>query len=466
MGEPTLEILDGVHCKANKYARPVVKKCLSYKATTWKRGRYGQRNQEVVKQYLITGKTGSAGTFLTGLLPRVKKYCKDKGFKIKIKGSYEKIKPSRGPTLKGITFRSDQAEALAAIEKIPRGIIVHPTGSGKTIIAMGIFSMFPKTKRLFLCHTKDLINQALDELNIYKFKNVFVMGGGYKANIKDVAKTEGAILLSTIQTFAGLDVDDYIDLFDVTIVDEVHHVNDKKSQYGKVMESNLSPRKYGLTATKPTTDRESLTNEGFFGPVIAELSLEEGIESGILAVPKINLVPISYNFKINKKCHNTYKNFYKFGVVQNKERNKLIVSETNISLKNDKITLIVIERTEHGKILQKMFKKTLGINVPFVQGSTDRAKRLRVKKRLQKGRLKIAICSKVWREGINIPSLNHVILAVGMKEEKMVLQTIGRGLRTAKGKRELKFTDFLDPYRYLAEHTVLRMQIYKKKGWI
>ena len=67
---------------------------------------------------------------------------------------------------------------------------------------------------------------------------------------------------------------------------------------------------------------------------------------------------------------------------------------------------------------------------------------------------------------MNVPALNHIVNACGMKEEKMLMQIIGRGLRIAKGKRELKFSDFLDPYKYLAEHTVRRMQVYKKKGWL
>lgn len=466
MGKPIIEILDSVHCKANKYARPLIKKALVYKQVQWKRGRFGARKQQIEKQYLITGRQGTSGTFLAGLLPRIKKYCKKKNIRITIKGEHEFFDYEKEPKLKGITFREDQMQALNVVKKKSRGIIVHPTGSGKTIVALGIFSMFPTAKRLFLCHTKDLIMQTLAEFKKYGFINVFVIGAGFKDNINDVVKTDGAILLATIQTFANLDIKQYIDVFDVTIVDEVHHVNNKKSQYGKVMEANLSPRKYGFTATMPTKTRQSLTNEGFFAGIIAELTLQEAKEKGILAPLKLNLVSVEYSVNINKKSDNTYSKFYKYGIVKNRKRNKLIVTETNNELKKGNITLVVVEKTEHGKIIQKMFKKYLNIKVPFVRGSTERNRRVRLKKRLQKGRLKIAICSKVWREGINIPSLNHVVLAIGMKEEKMVLQTIGRGLRTAEGKRELKFTDFLDPYRFLADHTVQRLQVYKKEGWL
>ena len=76
------------------------------------------------------------------------------------------------------------------------------------------------------------------------------------------------------------------------------------------------------------------------------------------------------------------------------------------------------------------------------------------------------IASAIWNEGVNIPSLNHIINAVGGKARISVEQIPGRGLRTSKGKTTVRITDFLDPYRYLAEHTVRRLQIYVELGWI
>lgn len=467
MGKPIIKVLDSVHCKANKEAREIIvkSKCLQYTESKWKKERYGRRTATQTKHHLIQGRKGSGGQFLTGLLPRVK--SKTRGIKIVgLENATEWITTLRRPKVGDIQFRPDQMTALHVARNTNRGVILFPTGSGKTIIALGIMSMFPRHRTLFLCHTKDLIQQTAAELKEFKFKNVFIMGGGYKTDIRKVKKTKGAILVATIQSFSKLEMDDYVNLFDITIVDEVHHVNKKNSQYGKIMERNLSPRKYGFTATMSTKTHESLVNEGFFGKVIAQLSLEEGIQSGILAKPNLNLIPVEYNPRINIKSKNTYSKFYKFGVIRNKKRNLAIINEVNIELKKGNITLIVIDRTEHGEKLKKLFKKTIGLKVPFVQGSTKRGRRLRVKNKLQSGQIKVAICSKVWREGINIPSLNHIVNACGMKEEKAVLQTIGRGLRTTENKTVLKFTDFLDPYRYLAEHTIQRMQVYKKKGWI
>ena len=417
---------------------------------------------------MVTGRAGTAGTFLTGLLPRIKLFCKQKNIDILITGeeNIEVLPPTKKPKLNGIVFRPDQKKALRAVRKYNTGRVVFPTGSGKTIIACGIIAMFDGYRVLFLCHTKDLIEQTLEQFKKYfANRDIFIIGAGYKTKWGTVKKSESPILLATIQSFSKLEPKDYTAFFDITIVDEVHHLSSRKSQYGKVMERNLSPRKYGLTATIPTKQKEILINEGFFGETIAELSIKKGVKKGIIAKPKINLIPVPPQASIIKISGGKYKNYYIYGIVKNKKRNMLICREVQRSLKRGETTLIIIDRTEHGFEIQSLLKQNK-IHAPFVYGATDKVEREKAKNSLIKRKTKVVICSKVWKEGINIPSLNHIINAAGMKEEKGVLQTLGRGLRTTKNKKTVRLTDFLDCYKYLAEHTVQRMQVYVKQGWI
>lgn len=464
MPVPQITILDAVHCKANKEARSLLLPLLKYKTTVWKKSTFGGRHPQVVTSHLITGRQGTAGTFLTGLLFRIKK---ELGNKIEIIGREEKINPTKKPNLPKIIFRSDQRKVFRAVRRYQRGKILMPTGSGKTIIALGIISMFPQCRILFLCHTIDLIEQTKIEFEKYFKSKVYVIGGGYKTNWSKIHNLKKVFVLSTIQSFAKISVDQYIDFFDITIIDEEHRLNNLKSQYGKVMSSNLSPRRYGLTATEPTGQQEILINEGLLGPTIAELTIREGVEAGIIAKPIIVLLPIPFQQEIKIRCGNKYADFYRYGIVENKTRNSLIVKEIRKRLKKKEIILIMIEHTEHGYILQKMLKYILNnINIPFVHGGTDKLIRLKTKENLKTGKLKVAICSRVWKEGINIPSLNCIINACGYKEEKGVIQSIGRGLRVTKTKKTVTLIDFLDPYPYLAEHSIQRIQIYIKQRWL
>ena len=466
MGKYVIEVLDAVHCRANKHARQVIKRCLSYKEVAWKRARFG-REQKIEKHHLITGREGTSGLFLTGLLPRIKAYCKKRKIRLTITTEEQEGREIiRRPKVKDITFRPDQEAALGAVRRHHRGKIVFPTGTGKTIIALGIISMFPNYRILILCHTKDLVQQLKDELGAHGYNKIQIVGAGYKVkNIKRLFQKDSVIVIGTIQSFSKIDVKHYRAFFDLTIVDEVHHVNSRSSQYGKVMTNNLSPRRYGLTATEPTKAKEILINEGFFGPTIAKLTEAEGIEKGIIAEPIVNLISVPYDMKINQKCKYRYGLLYDYGIVKNRARSQMTVAEAIKTANKGQTVLIVIERTEHGKKLKTMLKYK-GIRAPFIHGGTDMAIRNKTKKKLNDKKVKIVICSKVWKEGINIPTLNHIINAVGMKEEKQVRQAIGRGFRTAEGKTTIKLTDFLDPYRYLAEHSILRIQIYAKEGWL
>jgi superfamily II DNA or RNA helicase len=87
-----------------------------------------------------------------------------------------------------------------------------------------------------------------------------------------------------------------------------------------------------------------------------------------------------------------------------------------------------------------------------------------VKEALQAKEIKCVIATTVWREGINIPSLGCIINACGGKSEIVTLQAIGRGLRTSEGKDRILVVDFLDPYKYLAQHAIMRIQTYVETG--
>lgn len=466
MGKPVITILDAVHAKANAEARKAIRGALAYRSVVWTRNRRtGRRDQIIQTSHLITGRKGTGGTFLAGLMPRVLKYAEKNKLRISVIDDSELCPPTARPKLNGITFRADQKKALRAVRRRQRGKIVFPTGSGKTIIAAGIISMFPRCRTLFLCHTKDLLFQSMHAFERFGFQ-VIVYGGGYKLdNLDKIFRQSKCLMLATVQSFSKIPPEKYIAFFDMIIVDEVHHVNSKDSQYGKILEHNLAPRRYGLTATVPTDRKQILVNEGFFGPTIARLTVEEGIEIGVIAKPRINIIPVPYDVRMNKRCRGQFQKYYEYGVVKNRVRNKLIADQVIETTKAGETVLTIIERKEHGKLLQKMLKLK-GVRVPFIYGDTDKVTRSRTLERLQSRKIKAVICSRVWKEGINIPSLNHIINAVGLKEEKAVLQAAGRGLRTTEEKTTVKITDFLDPYKYLAEHSVSRMTVYIKKGWL
>jgi len=457
-----ISIQDSVLCKADKGLIPHIIPCLKYSRSRWKEGPYAKK-EIVTPAYFIHQKSGF---FLTGLLPRVCSFLLMKDIPFALKDSYEQLIPTKKPQLKGVQLRPDQQRLIENCVTNQRGIILSPTRSGKTVVAMGLMSMFPKAKILFLCNTLDIINQTIAELKRFNFQDVAKLGGGSKEWIGK------RIVVSTIQTFIKQDPYIYSDYFDITIVDEAHHCtgtwnSNKKtvnSQYGTVMCYSNSPVKIGFTATLPTTKVQLLSLEGLIGPVIGEVTQEESIKLKITMKPKMQLIPVPYNKTIasNRK----YADLYRCGIVDNRIRNRLIAKCVKTKVEQGSTVLVMVKEIQHGLNIQDIALQVFGIDITFVQGATDADTRQQTKDAFIKRHLKAVISTAVWREGVNIPSLNCTINAIGGKSEVMTLQAVGRGLTKMEGKVVAEIIDFLDPYKYLAEHCIYRLAIYSKNDWI
>jgi len=453
--KPIIEILDAVHCRADKTLRLEIYNSLSYKDVNFQPARFGTKSKVQTRSFIDR----RSGLFLTGLLPRVQTFLTNRKIKFKTtKSPIEKVQTSKY-SMKAV-LRPYQKTALQEILSKQRGVVKAPTGSGKTIIVLAACSVFRDYRILFLCHTKDLLQQTTDEAKKYLPEmRLQIIGGGMSKEFDEDAD----IVLATIQSFAKIPPENYMDYFGAIIVDECHHVNDRDSQFGIVLQHCIAPVKLGFTATLPEKTKDKLALEGIIGPILSEYSTTDGIKDGFLATPKITMIPIptTQSISLNRK----YKDIYKEGIVNNRLRNGRIIQATGDRVANGKSVLIMVKEVEHGDIIHDLLKKSK-IKSVFIWGSTKGEQRKETKMALSNKKIKVVISTTIWREGINIPSLDVVLNACGGKSEVMTLQAIGRGFRTAKGKDSVELIDFLDPYRYLAEHCIQRLNIYYKEKWI
>ncbi len=451
-----ITVLNPVHCQIDKKYVPIIKPCLKYRASWFKRNKYGGGSTKYYDSFFIDK---DSGQFLSGFLPRVIKYCDDKNISIEIEDTNKSIFDGviENPSIPGITLKTFQEDLIRKAVHHQRGVIVSPTGSGKTIIAIGIISMFPKAKVLFLCHSIAILRQTMVEFKKFGFNDVSFVGDGEW-------NTSGRIVVASIKSmFAVNDGNDLL-YFDITIIDEVHHLSGKKTMYYKYMEKNLSMIRLGFTATMPPKEEAKLCIEGMLGPVIGEYKVEEGIKDGMIARPYITLVsvpPVSAILELKK-----YRDIYRKGIVENRPRNRLIMTKISARVKDGKSVLILVKEIDHGDILKTLGESLFDLDITYIQGSTESDVREQVRKSFSEKKIKVVISTTVWKEGVDIPSLDCVINAAGGKSEIATLQAIGRGLRRTDEKDEVEVIDFLDPYKFLAQHTVMRLQIYVKMGWL
>lgn len=431
-----------------------VSPCLSYKTFfyRWSKSRGRKVRQDYVKS-MITKK----GFFPTGLLPRVRAYLKKKGIEYKVVGRPEVLSPDHAPKLKGIKFRDDQLELISAFTKKGKGVILSPTGTGKTVVVGAIFSCYRKAKKLWLCHTRTLLKQAVNDFQSYGLSDISICTEG-KVDLS------GTIVLATRQTFININPDLYADVFDVIIIDEVHHIPDEYAEYTRILNNMLAPVRGGVTATYPGGRAARLAIEGFVGKVVGEFSIEEAIEKGILAKPHINILRTKMYTDIKEL--KKYKDVVDQGIVQNEDRNELIIKRTQKFIEQGKSVLILVNQIEHGENLLDIAKE-VGLNVPFVYSKTDSEVREDLRHSLNRKEIMGAIATSVWKEGVNIPSLDVILLAHIGKKELAVLQAVGRGMRSTKEKTTVTIVDVFDPsHHYLIKHFGYRLSYYCERGWM
>ena len=432
--------------------------CLGYNKKIGARNYYGHYKQKTEIRHMI-----KSGRFLSGLTPRIIKYCALKNIKCEFLENVP-LPAAKEVSLLGITLREDQIDLLYKIGANQRGVIKAPTGSGKTVLAGAICSAWANSNVLFLCHTLDLLEQTAEEFRAWGLSKVIVLGGGAKPILDK--SLERKICIATMQTFVRLLRERYSgNFFDIIIIDEAHHLSSEKGTYAKILNQLDAPMKIGLTATPPVVEENKLILEGYLGEQIGEFTVEEGIKAGVLARPIIDLLPVPYSDKIADLY--SYKEIYSQGIINNRARNLLILKEAVKAIEQDLSVLILTgKEIEHGYVLQKIAREVFDLEIPFMHGSVKKEDRLRLKESLELKETKCLVANVVWFEGINIQSLNVIINAGGGKGATGTMQKIGRGLRATEGKKTVRVIDFLDPYKALAYHVVARLTVYAEEKWL
>jgi len=456
-----IKFIDPIYCQViPKEEIQKIKSCLEYPTEFWKQGPFRKVKKEGTAFLCDQRK----GTFLAGLYLRVWKYCQINGIKVDTPEPFL-FSPPTAPNLPGIDLREDQLVLINKANEFKRGLIVGPPGIGKTVLAGSIISQFQQSISVIVVHTDALFKQTIEEFTKwFGEKSVGIIGAGiYNPNRINVVMSQTAMSICSpndnYKSFLNLLMET-----DVLIIDEAHHSGNQKGSYSCIFERCLAPIRIGLTATPVTKKRETLVCEGFLGPIIGQLSVQEGIEKGLLAIPKVKLIPVPTNSTISS--HPRYQDLYKHGIILNKARNRLIVREAadRVSKGESVLIMIIDVVNEQGQIIQKMGKDIYNLDIALVQGPTESETREKIKKELKSKEIKCVISTSVWREGINIPSLDCVIWASGGKSDISTLQAIGRGLRTTDEKKNFTIIDFLDPYHYLAQHTIERIKVYIENG--
>jgi superfamily II DNA or RNA helicase len=420
------------------------------------------------KRHLLTNKM----VFPTGLLPRIKKFLKS--YKIDFKVVDQRNNIVHGKELKIYEYkpRYYQKEALEVALKNERGIIRAATGSGKTVLAAMITAKYNVPTMIYVVG-KDLLHQFHREFEKCLGIKIGIIGDNncdiQKINICSIWT---AITAFNLKTKVSLDDEDWtpeiinidskqkkliknaIQNSNLAIYDEAHFLATDTVQ--SIFKASKNCRYlFGLSGTDWRDDGTDLLLESICGERIYNLPASKLIEEGYLVTPKIILFKVP---KYHTKLSANYSSVYKKYITENDIRNKMIENTARKLISDGRKVLILVRFLPHG---DNIAKRLIDIPLYFVNGSVDSRVREEVKRKFELGELKCLIASSVFDIGVDIPSLDALILGCGGKSTVRTLQRLGRVIRTFENKTDAFVVDFIDDARYLDEHSSIRIAVYK-----
>ena len=312
----------------------------------------------------------------------------------------------------------------------------------------------PNTPILVVQNRKSLAIQNYNELIKWGFKNV--------GRLYHTYNQPNLITVATVQSCSK--IAKLLPKFKVLIVDEIHDMMSKtpKAVYKKMINCGI---RIGLSATPfkyGETDKvQKYYVKGFFGPVLKTTSTESGIlttkelqDRGRLSKSSCFFIKI----KGEKLDHVIYQDAVQHGIVENHYFHDIV---ENLANKCTGRTLILVDRIQHGDILKYRLP-----NAFWVKGEDNNETRQEVIDQLQKaqGNVIAIATQQIFNTGINV-FIHNLVNSCGGSADHLIIQRMGRGLRTAKDKSGLNYYDFLfENNEYLEKHSEKRISILHKQG--
>jgi len=414
--------------------------------------------------------------FPIGLLDMAKDFFREKKIPFKIIDIRPEL--SYGKPIdfvdKTMTLRKYQKDVLTKAVSAGSGIIKVATGGGKSLIIASIAAKYNIPTVIYVIGI-ELLHQMKETLERSYNIECGIVGGGKcelgknvtimtiwsaaaafnkKAKIADNDTTQDSGKHMKLLDKSG--VRKAVEEAQLFIFDECQYAASETLQF--IHRASTSAKHRFLLSGTPWRDSgDDILIEAVSGRRFCDISATYLIDKGYLVPPDIHFVNVPVMRNVGKKYHDVYKNY----VVENDERNQLIVKAARKLVAAKKKVLILVVRVQHGKILQDLLKDDFAVK--FLDGGKSSEERLGTIDDMKKGDIEILIASKIFDQGVDIPELDALILAGSGKSSGRALQRIGRVIRLHPQKKKAVVVEFFDNCKYLRDHSEARIKVYESE---
>ena len=340
---------------------------------------------------------------------------------------------------------SMQIEALNNIEQLrssgkDKALLISATGTGKTFLSAFDTKKVNPKKFLFVVHRLNIAEAAM-KAYIAIFGDSKSMGI-YSGNRKEL---EADFIFSTIQTISRENHLNQFNshFFDYIVIDETHRAG--AESYQKILNHFKPKFLLGMTATPERTD--GLDVFKLFNYNIAyEIRLHRALDENMLSpFHYYGVTDITVNGKVLEENAD-------FKLLASQERISRIIEKANIySCDNGKVRgLVFCSTVEECKALSNGFNQR-GLKSISLTGENIEHERAQAILRLEadeaETKLEYIFTVDIFNEGIDIPSVNQIIMLRPTQSAIVFVQQLGRGLRKIEDKEYLTVIDFIGNYK-------------------
>lgn len=352
-----------------------------------------------------------------------------------------------------IKLRYYQEEAINSAIKNDNGILVCPTGTGKSVIIAGICQKI-KEPILILQPSKEILEQNFEKIKSFTAEDL----GIYSAS-----KGKKEINRITLATIGSIKDIEQFKHFKIILIDECHLVRSDAGKYCDFINEVKPTKIIGLTATPYRLKSWSggyswkflhRTRPKIFNNIIYNYQIKQAFKDKFLC-------PLEY-FKFDydlTKLRQTKMDYTEDSVVEYNESINIYetiinIIKTNISRKYFLVFATTIN--EANKICNLLLKEN--INGYYVSSNNTRKEREEILNNFISGKVKFIINVGVLTTGFDFPELDCIILARPTKSLSLYYQMVGRGVRIAKDKNKCQVFDLCNNYETFGDLTTFEIE--------
>ncbi len=370
-----------------------------------------------------------------------------------------------------------QTEALESwIKNKRQGIVVLPTGAGKTYVAELAMQATPRST-LIVVPTLDLMHQWYANLKAaFPETEVGLLGGG--------SKDESPILIATYDS-AAIYAEKLGNRYGLLIFDECHHLPGEFVR--TIAEYSLAPYRLGLTATPERSDSKHQDLDTLIGTIVYRKRPED-LAGNALAEHKIKQIRVTlsdaerleYDKLIKQRNDFLGKSRISLGsldgwqrfvqasgrssdgraamLAHRQARQIAFGTEAKVRVLSD-----LLSDHQHDRILiftddnAMVYRISQAFLIPAITHQTKVKERHEVLQNFREGIYPRVVTSRVLNEGVDVPEANVAIVLSGTGSSREYIQRLGRILRKGEGKLALL-------YEVVAENTSEENVSKRRKG--